>query len=253
MGGCDLGAHQSQTVAPAPSTLVVAASASTDQDDLTFLELVGKSCASAAGQEDPVEAALKNMREASRGLADVPGADIAWEAPTAQAEVAAALEKLAKISSSGPYLAEEALQAMLAVGRLKPKLPKSHGQDIDSGVPHFLHGVAAVPGLRHERCNTSLRGRFIRDSMPEDACDTKPPLGAITRGCIVLRLGSADFYHVDTISRRYGKKWFRSEADTTDDGSMRLWCRKLILADGRDQLFLNLRKSSLPSGSGKTF
>ena len=37
-------------------------SASPDEEDLALFNLVGKSCASMAGQEDPVEAALKSFR-----------------------------------------------------------------------------------------------------------------------------------------------------------------------------------------------
>ena len=109
-------------------------SASADEEDLPLAALVGKSCAYAAGEQDPVEVALKSMREAAREVTQVPGADVAWESPSGQPDVSAALEGLAKLRTKGQYVAQEALQAMLALGFIKPKLPKGHGQNVDAGV-----------------------------------------------------------------------------------------------------------------------
>jgi hypothetical protein len=96
--------------------------------------------------------------------------------------------------------------------------------------------VATIPGLCQERSTVGLRARLIRESKLLDGTGSSQqnPLhrDAIVRGSIVLRLGTADFYHVDTMSSQYGQKWLRSEADTTKDGTMRLWCRKLMLIDG---------------------
>ena len=70
----------------------------------------------------------------AREVTQVPGADVAWESPSGQPDVSAALEGLAKLRTKGPYIAQEALQAMLALGFIKPKLPKGHGQNVDAGV-----------------------------------------------------------------------------------------------------------------------
>ena len=104
------------------------------------------------------------------------------------------------------------------------------------GVPYYLHGVATIPGLCGEKATVGLRGRLMRESklLHGTGSSQQNPLDpdAIVRGSIVLRLGTADFYHVDTMASKDGKKWLHSEADTTKDGTMRLWCRKLMLIDG---------------------
>ena len=111
-------------------------SASAAEEDLPLIALVGKSCAYAAGEQDPVEVALKSMREAAREKTQVPSdeVNVAWESPSGQPDVSAALEGLAKLRTKGPYIAQEALQAMLALGFIKPKLPKRHGQNVDASV-----------------------------------------------------------------------------------------------------------------------
>ena len=207
-------------------------------DDVPLIEAVGRSCASAVGEIDPVEEVLSRMRETAEESPEVPGTDIAWESPSCRADITNALEKLANIPSHGSDVAEQALKAMLSVGLLQPMLPKnlSHPSD-DAEKPYSLYGVATVSGLCHERSNTTIVGRFIKQNGVEGVGDhaVTPAVHsrqAITRGCIVLRLGTEEFYHVDTIAGLYGRRWFRSEADTTKSESMRMWCRKLMLVDG---------------------
>ena len=67
------------------------------------------------------------MREAAKRSAPVPGADIAWEPPSSQEDISVALRKLANLPTAGPDIVEQSLQAMLAVGLTKPKLPTGHG------------------------------------------------------------------------------------------------------------------------------
>ena len=123
-----------------------------------------------------------------------------------------------------------AMKDPLSVEQVKAKPPST--QDLVAKAKLTLFIPQNSTQHVNEITNTSLRGSFIRESVGLGANQLAAlPNEAITRGCIVLHLGTSDFYHVDTMSSKYGEKWLRSEADTTKDGDMRLWCRKLMLVD----------------------
>ena len=78
----------------------------------------------------------KGMGEGGKKKTQVPSdeVNVAWESPSGQPDVSDALERLAKVETKGPYIARDALQAILALGFIKPKLPTHHGQNVDASV-----------------------------------------------------------------------------------------------------------------------
>ena len=97
-----------------------AAAAAVLDDDTTLIALAGQACASVVGERDPVQAALDALVEEAQAGAAMPttAGDEAWLAPSAPADVSRCLTRLAGLPTSGPRLAEDALAAIIAAGKL---------------------------------------------------------------------------------------------------------------------------------------
>jgi hypothetical protein len=208
----------------APSATAFAEVSAADPDDAPIATLAGEACAVLVGTPDPMQSALDAMAEEAKQAVPFPDDPEMWQAPTSPIEVGECIQRLAKLNMGSPSRAQDALAAIVAVGKLEPQLPKGTGQKVDR--EHKVPGALS---------NLSISGRFIRESSVKDSGtnDEHPASTSQDRfapGCVILKLGTPDFYYVEVMSKKYGTKyWLWTDDALTDAADHRLFCSKLAL------------------------
>ena len=168
--------EQGSVVCPAPAQASAAVAVDDDDPVSALAGVAGRACVSVLGEPDPVEAALEAMANRADPV-DVE--DELLLRPSAQDDVIKCLDSLGNLPTSGPDLAQQALEAIIAAGKLSPMLPSRSGQT-----------------------------KYLQQTEERHAdTKTKRP------GSIILRLGTADFYLVEVVGRKNGtSKWAESTA-----------------------------------------